>query len=195
MYTGAYQSITFLIVIVGFYIMDFLMIKRHDRRRLDSGSGRAWDFTLIIFLTAAVLVLQPIFLPYLSWSTKAAWGAVLQIIGILILIVALILHIWARNHLRHFYAERVEVQTEHKVITSGPYAYVRHPIITSFFGLAIGMCLVNPSLVTVIILIYTFWDFSRAARQEEHLLSKTLPDYAAYAAQTPRYLPRLRRKL
>ncbi|NTW11851.1 MAG: hypothetical protein HGA30_00900, partial [Anaerolineales bacterium] len=42
-------------------------------------------------------------------------------------------------------------------------------------------------------LLYTIWDFTRAARQEEDLLTRTLPGYADYALRTPRFLPRLRR--
>ena len=70
---------------------------------------------------------------------------------------------------------------------------MKHPVITSFFGIASGLFLINPAITTVAALIYTIWDFTRAAQQEEDLLSKILPGYADYARQTPRFLPRLRR--
>jgi protein-S-isoprenylcysteine O-methyltransferase Ste14 len=70
---------------------------------------------------------------------------------------------------------------------------MRHPVITSFFGIAAGLFLMNPALTTLATLFYTIWDFGRAARQEEDLLTKTLPGYAVYASHTPRFLPRLRR--
>jgi protein-S-isoprenylcysteine O-methyltransferase Ste14 len=60
--------------------------------------------------------------------------------------------------------------------------------------MVIGLFLVNPALTTLAMLIYTFWDFTRAARQEEELLSKSLPDYAAYMARTARFLPNPWRK-
>ena len=41
------------------------------------------------------------------------------------------------------------------------------------------------------ILVFYAMDFTRAAQQEEDLLTKTLPGYADYARQTPRFLPRL----
>ncbi|MGE5643101.1 MAG: methyltransferase family protein, partial [Byssovorax cruenta] len=114
------------------------------------------------------------------------------ILGAILVLVALALHIWSRVHLRQFYAERVEVQPEHQVIDSGPYAWMRHPVITSFFGIAIGLFLINPSPLTLLALLYTIWDFGRAARQEEELLTRTLPGYSDYARRTPRFLPRLR---
>jgi protein-S-isoprenylcysteine O-methyltransferase Ste14 len=173
--------------------MDFALIQRYDQKRQASGSGRSWDFTFLIFVMVAVLVLQPVLFPILSFRTIETWGLVIQIIGVFTILVALALHIWSRAHLQHFYAERVEVQPEHKVIDTGPYRLMRHPVITSFFGIATGLFLINPALTTFAALLYTIWDFRRAAQQEEDLLTKTLPGYAEYAHRTPRFLPRLTR--
>jgi len=171
--------------------MDFTLIRRYDKKRQASGSGRAWDFTFFIFVMVAVLVLQPFLFPQISFHIDQSWGLFIQFIGVGIIFVSLALHVWSRIHLQEFYAERVEVQPEHRVIDTGPYALMRHPVITSFFGIAAGLFIINPSPLTLAALLYTLWDFSRAAHQEEDLLSKTLPGYADYARQTPRYLPRL----
>lgn len=193
MLTGVPQSAATLLVILAFYAMDFLLIRRFDRQRQASGSGRAWDFTLVIFLFVAILVLQPILLPSLSYRTAAAWGLIAQLLGVFLILAALALHLWSRAHLQHYYAERVEVQPGHQVIDTGPYKSMRHPVITSFFGIAMGLFLINPALTTLAALLYTVWDFTRAARQEEELLVRTLPGYRDYALRTPRFLPRLRR--
>ncbi len=191
MFIGIPQSVATLLAILTFYGMDFVLIQHYDRQRHASGSGRSWDFTFFIFVAVAVLVLQPIFFPRISFRTTQTWGLLFQGIGILLILASLALHIWSRRHLQHFYAERVEVQPEHKVIDTGPYALVRHPVITSFFGISAGLFLINPALTTLATLLYTLWDFTRAARQEEDLLSQTLPGYAGYARRTPRFLPRI----
>jgi protein-S-isoprenylcysteine O-methyltransferase Ste14 len=193
MLTGVPQSAATLLAILLFYAMDFVLIRRYDKQRQANGSGRAWDFTLFIFLLGAFLVLQPVFLPFLSYRTDATWGLIVQSLGAFLILAALVLHIWSRVHLRHYYAERVEIQPGHQVIDTGPYELMRHPVITSFFGIATGLFLINPALTTLGALLYTLWDFTRAARQEEDLLSRTLPGYADYALRTPRFLPRLRR--
>jgi protein-S-isoprenylcysteine O-methyltransferase Ste14 len=194
MVVGTAQSIATLLVIVLFYGMDFVLIRRYDKQRQASGSGRSWDFTFFIFVAVALLVLQPVLLPFLSFRTNQIWGLLIQLLGVVTVLVSLALHLWSRFHLQQFYAERVEVQPEHKVINTGPYALMRHPVITSFFGIATGLLLINPSLFTLAALLYTIWDFGRAAQQEEDLLRQTLPGYADYASQTPRFLPRLRRR-
>lgn len=193
MLTGLIQSAATLLVILLFYSVDFLLIRRYDKQRQASGSGRAWDFTLFIFLLAALLILQPTLLPILSYRTASPWGLIPQLAGAFLILIAFALHIWARTHLQHYYAERVEVQPGHQVIDTGPYKLMRHPVITSFFGIASGLFLINPSIPTLAALLYTIWDFTRAARQEEDLLTRTLPGYADYARRTPRFLPRLTR--
>ncbi len=195
MLLGIPQSVATLLTIILFYVMDFALIRRYDAKRQASGSGRSWDFTFFIFAMVAMLFLQPILLPILGLHTSQSWGVWVQGFGITVIILSLILHIWSRAHLQHFYAERVEVQPKHKVINSGPYALMRHPVITSFFGISLGLFLINPALTTLATLLYTLWDFTRAARQEEDLLTQTLPGYAAYARQTPRFLPRIWRGL
>jgi protein-S-isoprenylcysteine O-methyltransferase len=191
MLTGIYQSVITLLTVGSFYTIDSLLIRYYDRQRQASGSGRAWDFTLFIFAMVAVLVLQPVLLPVISFRTDQLWGLAAQMLGIFIIIASFALHIWSRAHLQHFYAERVEIQPEHKVIDTGPYALMRHPVITSFFGIAAGLFLINPALTTLAALLYTIWDFVQAAKAEEVLLTKTLPGYADYARRTPRFLPRV----
>lgn len=193
MLLGTPQSITTLLTIILFYAMDFALIHRYDKKRQASGSGRSWDFTFFIFVMVAILVLQPVLLPILSFRTEETWGLIIQVIGGIAILTALALHSWSRVHLQEFYAERVEVQPEHKVINTGPYKLMRHPVITSFFGIATGLFLINPALTTFAVLLYTIWDFTHAAKQEEDLLSKTLPGYAEYAQRTPRFLPRVTR--
>ena len=191
MLLGIPQSAATLLTILVFYAMDFALIRRYDKQRQASGTGRAWDFTFFIFLMVAILVLQPLLFPILSFRTTQPWGLFIQLLGLIDILAALALHIWSRVHLQHYYAERVEVQPEHRVIDTGPYALIKHPVITSFFGIASGLFLINPALTTLAALLYTIWDFTRAAQQEEDLLTKTLPGYGDYARRTPRFLPRL----
>lgn len=190
MWTGIYQSAMILGGIMVFYGMDFGLMARYDKQRRTRGSGRSWEYTVIAMIGVAVLISQPILEPRLGLQIAARWGKWVQIAGLVLMIGALWLHGWARLHLQHFYAERVELQENHCLVDSGPYAYVRHPIFTSFFLFAAALLLINPALPTLVVAGYVFWDFSRAARQEETLLSQNLVGYAEYMTRTSRFLPR-----
>jgi protein-S-isoprenylcysteine O-methyltransferase Ste14 len=193
MLIGVYQSIITLVTVCGFYAMDFVFMYKYDRQR-QTGKGWAWDYTLLTIFFGLIITIQPLLVPGLGWHTASFIGLALQLIGLAFIVASFIFHMWARLHLRRFYAERVEVQPGHQLVETGPYALVRHPVITSFFGLVIGLFLINPAIPTLLLIIYAFWDFSNAARQEEILLSKSLPDYPAYLERTPRFLPNLWRR-
>jgi len=189
MVAGIYQSGITVTALVAFYLTDFVLIAYYDQRRRAQGSGRSWDFTVMVVAMALVLAAQPVVLPGLGLYIAAWWGALIQLAGVVFLLGGLGLHGWARVHLRHFYAERVELQPQHTLVDGGPYAYVRHPIFSSFFLLALGLLFVNPALPTLLVGVYTFWDFLRAAEQEESLLSENLPGYTDYMVRTPRFVP------
>lgn len=186
MILGLHLTFLLLFVLVIFYAIDFYFLTRFDRQR-EQGKGWAWDYTLLTVAAALLVVIQPWLLPRLGLNVTASWGLAVQVAGLVVIAVSFAIHIWSRRHLQKFYAERVEVQSDHRVVQSGPYAYARHPVITSFFLLAIGLVLLAPALTTLLGLVYIFWDFTRAARQEEELLGKTLPGYAEYMQAVPRF--------
>ncbi len=194
MITGIYLSALLFVIVALFFIMDFYFMHRYDRDRADERKGWSWDYTLFTFGLGLAIVLQPALWPGIGFYTSAAWGLFIQVFGFILVSISFGLHIWAREHLKKFYTERVEVQPNHQLVDSGPYALVRHPIITSFFALALGILFVNPALTSLGAVIYAFWDFLRAAAQEESALSRDVPGYAAYRQRVPRFLPRLSRR-
>lgn len=79
------------------------------------------------------------------------------------------------------------------LITSGLYRFVRHPIYTGVLIIVIGLVLRSGSLTTLIVGTATVLFFHTKAAWEEAQLSRRYPDYPAYAAVTPRFVPRPRR--
>ena len=82
MLLGLPQSAATLLTILLFYLLDFSLIRRFDRQRQASGSGRSWDFTLFIFLTVAVLVIQPLLFTSRSYRKKKNLGLAVQKLGV-----------------------------------------------------------------------------------------------------------------
>jgi len=177
------------VIVAAFYIMDFYFMHQYDHQRSDRGKGWAWDYTLLTLALGMAVILQPIALPGIGLSLDAPLGFLLQAAGGLAVITCFVLHVWARQHLRHYYTERVEVQDHHEVIDSGPYALVRHPIILSFFLIAGGIFLINPAFTTLFVLVYAIRGFNNAAQLEEVMLGKNVPGYIEYMKRVPRFIP------
>lgn len=72
---------------------------------------------------------------------------------------------------------------------SGLYRFVRHPIYAGINALAVGVTIRSASWwVAAVTLSLIVW-FMAKARFEELHLRRRYPEYAAYAAKTPRFVP------
>ncbi len=189
MLIGWNQTIVMGTAYMVFYLIDFGFIILFARQR----KSRSWHpgYTLVGLAVMMVLCLQPALWPGLGLQTRSVFGAVAQLVGIALVGLSLGLQIWARAHLRHFYAEGADVQPGHQVIDTGPYAYMRHPLFVSYYLFTLGLLGIGLSLPILAVVIYTFWDFHRAALADERLLSAEVPGYAEYLSRTPRYVPRI----
>lgn len=97
---------------------------------------------------------------------------------------------WARIHLGTLWSSAVTRKEGHRIIDTGPYAIVRHPIYTGL----LEACLVSamargtvPALVGLGAILLGVWI---KARLEERFLAEELgPAYEAYRARVPMLLP------
>jgi len=85
-----------------------------------------------------------------------------------------------------------KAQREHKLATTGPYAYVRHPQYVGFIAVMLGFLLQWPTLITLIMFPILVYMYTRLARREElDVIAEFGDEYVRYANGTPAFLPRL----
>jgi protein-S-isoprenylcysteine O-methyltransferase Ste14 len=78
-----------------------------------------------------------------------------------------------------------------RLVTTGPYAIVRHPLYLCEEIMVLGVALMHLSIVAVLI-VAAHWMFQlRRMTNEEKVLGAAFPECAAYAARTPKIIPRL----
>jgi len=86
-------------------------------------------------------------------------------------------------------------QSEHKLATTGAYAYVRHPQYVGFIIIMFGFLLQWPTLLTLLMFPVLVWMYVRLARSEERDALKEFGEqYFRYARITPAFFPRLRKR-
>jgi protein-S-isoprenylcysteine O-methyltransferase Ste14 len=97
--------------------------------------------------------------------------------------------IWARGHLGRNWGMPMSLRQGHELVTSGPYAYVRHPIYTGIMLAMIGSALAVGLLWLLLFAIY-FAYFLVSARTEEKMMLAQFPDtYPAYRRRTKMLIP------
>ena len=98
---------------------------------------------------------------------------------------------WARIHLGKLWSGRVTRKDDHRIIDTGPYGLVRHPIYTGILLALYATALAFPgpfNLAGVVVLTIAF---VIKARLEERFLSDELgaEAYAAYRRRVPMLVP------
>jgi protein-S-isoprenylcysteine O-methyltransferase Ste14 len=83
-------------------------------------------------------------------------------------------------------------QRERRLAITGPYARIRHPQYAGFILILAGFLLQWPTLVTLAMFPVLVAMYVRLAHREEaDALAEFGSAYAAYAAETPRWIPRI----
>jgi protein-S-isoprenylcysteine O-methyltransferase Ste14 len=83
--------------------------------------------------------------------------------------------------------------TARRLVTSGPYSIVRHPLYVCEAVFVLGMIISHFSVLMVALSALQFLLQYRRARNEEAILRQTFPEYDEYARRVPMLLPRLLR--
>jgi protein-S-isoprenylcysteine O-methyltransferase Ste14 len=165
-----------------------------------SGRTRTHVATLASWVYRLPILIGAIFLMPL---TARVLGAVplyqVGTLGTYVLALVTVLGIsftwWARIHLGRFWSNAITHKEDHRIIDTGPYGMVRHPIYTGLIvailatGIAVGTW---TALVGALFICFGEW---QKARMEEGFLSVELGQeaYRNYSRRVPMIVPFLRR--
>jgi protein-S-isoprenylcysteine O-methyltransferase Ste14 len=112
----------------------------------------------------------------LGWSNIPLWvvllGDILVVLGLYIVFL-----VFRENT---FTSATIEVQDEQKVISTGPYAVIRHPMYSGAFIMLLGIPLALGSWWALIFVFLLFAAIVWRLLEEEKFLAKNLQGYASY---------------
>jgi protein-S-isoprenylcysteine O-methyltransferase Ste14 len=159
------------------------------------GRGRPQDAGSVALLLACVAVAfwAAIRLGRLPSGALPGPPAALLAAGLAVMWLGLALRAWAIQHLGGLFRAVVLIQRDHRLVTTGPYRYLRHPsysgalLAAAGFGVALGHW-------TSLLVMVVGWAAGLAyrIRVEEAALRRAFgPDYDDYCARTRRLIPLL----
>jgi protein-S-isoprenylcysteine O-methyltransferase Ste14 len=98
---------------------------------------------------------------------------------------------WARLHLGKLWSAFVTRKTDHRIIDTGPYAIVRHPIYTGIILAALAVATLKGTLYAIAGALLVALSFWIKARLEERFLREQLgaTNYDHYRARVPMLVP------
>jgi protein-S-isoprenylcysteine O-methyltransferase Ste14 len=99
---------------------------------------------------------------------------------------------WARIALGRFWSIAVTLKAEHRLIRTGPYSWVRHPIYTGLLVALGSSAVLRGTAIAFAGLVLLLLGFLLKIRQEERLLLEHFgASYEVYQTEVPALIPRL----
>jgi protein-S-isoprenylcysteine O-methyltransferase Ste14 len=121
---------------------------------------------------------------FLPWTAWPFWiGAALTAVGLLFAV-------WARIHIGRNWSGTVTIKEGHELVTSGPYAIVRHPIYAGLLLAFVGSGLARGDWRGVLALVIAFLALWRKLRFEERWMREQFgAAYQAYSERVAALIP------
>jgi protein-S-isoprenylcysteine O-methyltransferase Ste14 len=110
-------------------------------------------------------------------------------LGLIICAAGIALAIWARVYLGRNWGMPMTQREHPELVTTGPYAYIRHPIYAGVILAAIGSTITIDVLWFIPLLIYCVYFFYSAPIEEKHMAERFPDTYPAYKNRTKMLIP------
>jgi protein-S-isoprenylcysteine O-methyltransferase Ste14 len=185
------QGWCFFALLVGFAVVAFVVLLRDDTGLLEERSAGmfrpgqpVWDRVWLVALWPTYvlwIVSAGIDAVRFGWTSMPWWlhvfGAAAVALGL-----ALVLVVFRANPFASA-ATRIQADRGHRVIDSGPYAVVRHPMYSAMVLLFPGGSLLLGSTVSLVFAVLVCVLLAVRIPLEESVLRRDLPGYEAYRAR------------
>lgn len=149
----------------------------------------ALRLTALILLVSMVAYL--IYPPWVAWS-KVGLPESIRWLGVGIGLLCIGLCYWVFSSIGQGISTTVATRTQAKLITTGPYRWVRHPLYVvglANFG-SIGIIAANWFITGLVLLAFILVAL-RTQNEEEHLIAKFGDEYRDYMKRTGRFMPKI----
>jgi len=171
---------------VAYWFLASLTAKPTERREpIGSRLLHVLPLLFAVWLLWAEKVPAPVLNARLfPWAPWEFWAAAL------ITALGLLFTVWARVHLGRNWSGTVTIKQEHELITSGPYAIVRHPIYTGLIVGFIGSAMARGEWRGVLAVFVAWAALWRKLRLEERWMVERFGErYTAYCRRVPALVP------
>jgi protein-S-isoprenylcysteine O-methyltransferase Ste14 len=190
--TPSIAKLTFVLLAIGWYAIRFEHARRSRRLPVRHNARDVRENTLLLISLSGLGILPllyiatafPRFADY-PFRPVQAW------LGVAFAVAALVLFQMTHRALGRNWSVTLELRQDHKLITSGIYRKIRHPMYTAFWLWAIAQACLLPNWVAGFAGIVGFGTlfFGRVGREEQMMLETFGDDYRQYMSKTYRIIP------
>jgi protein-S-isoprenylcysteine O-methyltransferase Ste14 len=185
-----YEAFFPVVWILFFLYWQIKAVNTKTTVRLEPAASR---ILRVFIMLIAIVLLSTTRIP-LPWLYLQLWPTGLWPfwLGAAIIIAGLLFAVWAREHLGRNWSRSVTIKQDHELITTGPYAMVRHPIYTGVLTGLLGTAIALGEVRGFVAFVLFFIAFGIKLRMEEQWMRSQFGEtYATYAHRTAALVPYL----
>ena len=187
-------KIVWVLGIVAWYVIRYPFERRAKRVRVVS-DGRSCSDTVGLASALFGLAILPGFYVATGIPETADYPATIWAVSLGAIISCLGLWVFRISHkeLGRNWSITLEIRDQHKLVCTGPYAMVRHPMYTSFLLIGLGQAFLLSNWVAGLagLIGFAVLFFLRVDKEESMMLENFGPQYRAYMERTKRIIPYL----
>ncbi|HXD10340.1 MAG TPA: isoprenylcysteine carboxylmethyltransferase family protein [Anaerolineales bacterium] len=178
----------FLWIFIGVYAVDYIVPRftnpNYQRKSLASDNGSYLVILIAIFLEISLSI-------YFRMHNIGTLAGAFQWLGLILMVAGAAFRQWALIHLGRFFSRTVQIESEHKVISTGPYRWIRHPAYTGMIAVYTGLSMaIGTWLGTLTAFVVVTASLLYRIRVEERALLTALGnEYREYRQQTWQLFP------
>ena len=127
------------------------------------------------------------------WLTRAVFPdhPALMMAAVVVTALGLLFAVWARLALGSNWSGTVTIKANHRLVQSGPYRFIRHPIYTGMLAALLATAITQRLVTGVLGFAVVAFALYRKARREESFLSDEFGDaFTEHRQHTGMFLPR-----
>jgi protein-S-isoprenylcysteine O-methyltransferase Ste14 len=182
-------SVAFQVIWIGWVVSWVAASLWSGRTEKRAATREAWIYRIVIFAgailiapwTAQVLGERP------AW--QVAYYGTYAFVGVML--TGLALTWWARIHLGCLWSSAITRKEKHRLVDTGPYAFVRHPIYTGLIIALLATAAIEATLVAflgALLIVLGLWVKARA--EERFLSTELAPEtYESYRRRVAMLVP------
>jgi protein-S-isoprenylcysteine O-methyltransferase Ste14 len=164
-----------------------------DEKAIEREGGRGY-YILRVSIFFMLIVFLVMYFAGASWIDGFSFYLPdwMRWAGFAIGIVTVFFWTWVQVTLDTQWSPQLQLTKDHRLITTGPYARIRHPLYAGMCGWFISLSLLTANLIFLGACILTFAGLLWRIPREEQMMIETFGDeYKAYMQRTGRFLPKL----
>jgi protein-S-isoprenylcysteine O-methyltransferase Ste14 len=114
---------------------------------------------------------------------------VFRITGAAVLFLGMAIYIYSHFLLRGNWSVMASIKKNHRLVKTGPYGYIRHPMFASMLLIVPGSGLLISNYLIIAFTPVVWAIYYIRAKKEEELLKEEFPEYGQYIRETKMFVP------